>query len=54
VNGGIFCKEKAEINKVMGSLSITFVVSDHGEMKVYTHQHKLIKHLKEEFAALLD
>jgi hypothetical protein len=32
-DGGIFCKEKAEINKVMESLSIYFVVKDHGEME---------------------
>jgi hypothetical protein len=68
-DGGIFCKEKAEIKEVITSLSSYFVVKDLGEMEtfvgckilnnkekdtVYIHQPKLIKHLKEEFGALVE
>jgi hypothetical protein len=66
---GIFCKEKAEIKRVMDSLSSYLVVKDLGEMEtfveckilsnkervtVYIHQPKLIQHLKEELGALVE
>jgi hypothetical protein len=68
-DGGIFGKEKAEIKKVMDSLSSYFVVKDLGEIEtfvgckilnnkerdtVYFHQPTLIKYLKERFGALVE